>query len=106
MQSIPISAVPSQEFSITLANQPLLIRIYTLSIDLIDTLFMDVLINNVPVCQGVICQNNNRIVRSAYSGFIGDFIFTDTMGTSDPVYTGLGEQYELIYLEASDLAAL
>ncbi len=102
MQTIPISAVPSQKFNITLASQPCQISIYTLYTGL----FMDVLLNNVPVCNGVLCQNNNRIVRASYSGFIGDLIFNDTLGTSDPVYMGLGTQYQLIYLEASDLATL
>jgi hypothetical protein len=43
------------------------------------------------------------MVRETYLGFIGDLSFTDTQGTSDPVYTGLGSRFVLLYLEASDL---
>jgi len=64
---------------------------------------MDVLLNNVTICAGVQCYNNNKIVREAYSGLIGDFMFTDTQGSDDPVYTGLGDRFKLIYLEAADL---
>lgn len=66
-------------------------------------LFMDVFLNNSPICTCVPCFNLNRIVRYPSSGFIGDLAFNDTQGVSDPTYDGLGSRYELIYLEASDL---
>ena len=100
MQGIPLNAVPSQRFSITLAGQPLQISVYTLADD---ALRMDVLLNGTPVARGAPCLNNNKIVRAAYTGFIGDFIFTDTQGSNDPTYDGLGARYQLIYLEAADL---
>jgi hypothetical protein len=39
-------------------------------------------------------------------GFIGDLIFIDTQGTSDPNYTGLGSRFLLAYLSPTDLATL
>jgi hypothetical protein len=99
MKSIPVIAVPSQTLNITLNNQPLKLSIYTLATGL----FMDVLLNNTKIAAGVPCLNNNKIVREAYSGLIGDFMFTDTQGTNDPTYDGLGDRYQLIYLEAADL---
>lgn len=66
-------------------------------------LFMDVSVNNSAICTAIPCYNLNKIVRYAYEGFIGDFVFNDTQGTSDPTYDGLAGRYELIYLEASDL---
>jgi len=62
-------------------------------------LFMDVSVNDVPVMQGVICQNWNRIVRSAYLGFVDDFVFWDAQGSADPTFSGLGSTN----LEKSDL---
>ena len=69
---------------------------------------MDVYVNNALIIGGVICENLNRIVRDAYFGFIGDFMFFDTLTDdngdgSDPYYTGLNSQFLLIYLEVADL---
>jgi len=99
MQSIPLTAVPSQTFNAVLGGQNCTLNIYTLSTGL----FMDVLISGIAVISGVLCLNRVRIVRDAYLGFIGDLAFTDTQGANDPDYTGLGTRYVLLYLEASDL---
>lgn len=60
------------------------------------------------IIANVICENLVRLVRLAYLGFSGDFVFLDTQGTSDPVYTGFGPngRYQLVYLAPSDLSAL
>jgi len=100
MQGIPLNAVPAQQVSITLAGQPCQISVYTMPDGM---LRMDVLLNGTVIALGVPCLNNNKIVRAAYTGFVGDFIFTDTQGSSDPTYDGLGARYQLAYLEASDL---
>jgi len=100
MLTIPINAVPSQRLNVVLANQPCQISLYTL-ID--DVIYMDVAINGTPIANCVPCYNNNKIVRAAYTGFIGDFIITDTQGADDPTYYGLGARYLLIYLETGDL---
>lgn len=100
MLGIPLNAVSSQKLSITLAGQPCQLSVYTL---LDGAIYMDVLLNGSPIVQCARCLNNNKIVRAAYTGFIGDFIFTDTQGSSDPTYDGLGARYQLVYLESSDL---
>lgn len=99
MQIVPLQATPSQTLTVTLANQVCTIDVY----QTLYGLFMDLYVNNSLIVGGVICQNLNRIVRSLYLGFSGDFVFNDTTGTTDPVYTGLGAQYQLKYLAASDL---
>ena len=96
-----IDPVPSQTFTVNLANQACQIDLQQLSTGL----YMTLAVNNTVIIQGVICENLNRIVRDLYLGFIGDFVFFDNQGTSDPYYTGLGSQFSLVYLEASDLAA-
>ena len=100
-QIVPVQAVPNQTLQVQLANQPTTLNIYQLSTGL----FMDVEVNGELIIGGVICQNLNRIVRSAYLGYPGDFVWDDTQGTSDPVYTGLGARYLLAYLNVADLAA-
>lgn len=99
MLIVPLQATPSQIVSVLLAGQDTRIAIYQESFGL----FMDLSVAGTPIVTGVICQNLNRIVRDLYLGFVGDFIFIDNQGATDPVFTGLGARYSLAYLEASDL---
>ena len=102
MLIIPVQPVPNQVVSVVLNGQYTQLNIYYKAAY---GLFMDVLLNNVIIISGVICWNANRIIRSAYLGYSGDFCWFDNQGTSDPVYTGLGTQYSLVYLTPSDLTA-
>ena len=99
MLIVPIKPLPNQTLQVQLAGQAVSLNIYQLAYGL----FVDVLLNNSPVISGVIAQNLNRIVRSLYLGLVGDFVFVDTQGDEDPVYTGLGSRFLLVYLEESDL---
>jgi hypothetical protein len=103
MLIVPTQAVPNQTFAILLGGQSCQIALSTRFYGL----FFDLSVNNIPVRNGVICQNLNRIIRYPSLGFIGDFWFTDTQGSTDPVYTGLGSagRYLLEYWEAADLVA-
>lgn len=100
MKSIPLNAVPAQTVSTTLADQVVGLRIYQLRTGL----YMDVFKDGELVVGGVICENRNRIVRSAYFGFLGDFVWEDTQGSADPTYEGFGSRYFLYYLEAAEIA--
>ena len=105
MEIVPLQEVPNQTLQCQLAQQAFTLNIYQFAYGL----FMDVLVDNVPIISGVICLNNNRIVRSKYLGFDGDFVFIDALSSTaptDPIYTGLGTQYLLVYLEEADLVAL
>lgn len=100
MQTIPVQAIPNQSLQVQLGGQACTIDVYQLAYGL----FMDLYVGNELVVGGVICQNLNRIVRSLYLGFSGDLCFFDQQGATDPVYTGLGARYQLVYLSPSDLA--
>lgn len=104
MQIIPIQPVPNQTLAVNLNGQACQINIY----QTIYGLFLDLYVNNgaTLVVSGVLCEDLNRIVRSAYLGFTGDLAFIDTQGLNDPVYAQLGSRYVLAYLEASDLVDL
>ena len=99
MQTVPIQAVANQTLQVQLGTQACSLNIYQQTYGL----YVDVYVNNVLIIAGVIAENLNRIVRSVYLGFVGDFAFVDTQGSSDPIYTGLGDRYQLIYLEPADL---
>lgn len=99
MQIVPLQPVPKQYLQVQLDGQNTQINLYTT----IGGLFMDVLVDDVAIISGVICQNLNPIVQNGYLGFSGDLAFMDMQGSSDPEYTGLGSRYLLAYLSASEL---
>lgn len=99
MLTVPVAATPSQTISVLLASQPCQIDIYQRSTGL----YVDLYVNDALIIGGVIAQNKNRIVRSAYLGFIGDLAFYDTQGKDDPAYSGLGSRFLLQYIEAAEL---
>lgn len=72
--------------------------------DGIDALYLDLFVNGVPVVNGVVCQNLNRVVRMEYLAFIGDLMWQDTQGANDPISPGLGARFLFCYLEANDVA--
>lgn len=97
---IPLQAVPNQTLQVQLSGQACIINLYQTAY----ALFVDLYVGNSLIACGVICENLNRIVRSAYRGFIGDLAFVDTQGETDPVYTGLGSRYQLVYFDGDALA--
>ena len=99
MLIVPLQPVPSQQVQIQLGGQACTLNVRQLAYGL----FMDVFVGNQQIIAGVICENLNRIVRSLYLGFVGDFVFVDTQGSADPLYTGLGSRWQLTYLEVADL---
>lgn len=103
MLIIPTQPVPAQTLSVILAGQNVQLLITQNSTGMYMTIFLDG--NAVPMLAGVICQAENRIVRNAYFGFVGDLWWIDNSGAGeDPYYTGLGDRWELGYLTEDDLA--
>lgn len=98
-QVVPLQPVPNQTEQIVLNNQNCQINVYQTD----DALFFDLYVNDEVVKLGAIAQNLNKLIRGVYLGFIGDFSFVDTQGTNDPVYTGLGSRYQLLYYLPSEL---
>jgi hypothetical protein len=99
MEIVPLQSQPSQTISVVLNNQSCQINVYQKTYGL----FLDLYVSNVLIIGGVLCENLKRCVRDLYLGFSGDLAFADTQSDTDPVYTGLGTQYQLVYLAPSDL---
>lgn len=93
IQTIPINAVPAQQFTIQLGDQNCDISIYQKNTGL----YFDMVVNDSPCVNTVICLNLVGLIREAYYGFIGQLAFVDTKGTTDPEYSGLGSRYILVY---------
>lgn len=124
MKVIPVIPAPAQSFTVTLAGQTCKINLYSMTTpgdilnpaiaqdDLVGypALYMDLLVNGEPVISCRLCRNLIPVLLdSKYYHFIGDFAFVDTysqaapLSGDDPVYTGLGSQFQMVYLEAADL---
>ena len=101
MQVIPLQPVPNQTLQCQLGGQACTIEIAQNAYGLFTTLFAGTSL----IIAGVLSQNLSLIVRSLYLGFSGDLAFVDMQGTDDPVYTGLGSRWLLLYLSPSDLPA-
>lgn len=101
-QIVPVQAVPNQQVQCQLGGQACTFNIYQQAYGL----YIDVYIGQALIIAGVIAENLNRIVRSTYLGFSGDLTFWDTQGLENPVYTGLGTRFLLVYIEQSEALAI
>jgi Domain of unknown function (DUF6983) len=102
MLIVPTQPIANQTLQVQLNGQACTLTIFQSNY----AMFMTVAIGTALIVSNVPCQNLNRIIRDLYLGFSGDFVFLDTKGTSNPVYTGLGNRWLLIYLSPTDLANL
>lgn len=99
---VPLQAVPNQTVAVPLDGQSCRVNVYQRA----SGVYMDVLLDNEDdpvIVLNVLCLHADRIIRGAYLGFKGDFVFFDLQGTSDPVYTGFGDRYQLVYLTAEEI---
>lgn len=102
MQTIPLTDKYSQTVSAQLGGKSCRLNLYQKSTGF----FCDVYVNDALCVGGVICQNQNLLIRNNYLGFVGDLMFQDTQGTDDPSSPGLGTRYQLCYLSVADLGDL
>jgi hypothetical protein len=92
-QTIPLTTVASQSFTILLGSQQCAITVYQLSTGL----YCNLVVNNNFIVSTMLCLNRVGLVRGSYLGFTGQLFFYDTQGTNDPDYSGLGTRYQLVY---------
>lgn len=102
MLQIPIQPVPSQQLQVVLAGQNCQIAIYLRGTNL----YVDLNVNGLDIAIATLAQDVNALNPISYSTFQGQLMFTDTQGTSDPTYDGLGSRYQLVYLTAAEYASL
>lgn len=101
MRVIPLAAVPNQTFAVVVDNQPAQIALRWNG----GALYFDLTVNGQAVALSRVCRDKQLLlVDSRYRGFDGDFLFLDQQGDADPVYTGLGDRYQLIFVSASEIA--
>ena len=122
--TIPLQAVPAQTLQALLNGQTIGISLYTMNspgrilemqseTELIPdpVLYIDVTLSGAPIITGRRCMSLAPLMlESGYMGFSGELVFFDTQNTAldtvtNPVYTGLGSQYRLVYFSPADMAA-
>jgi hypothetical protein len=98
MQSIALQPVPSQQLQVVLGGQNCQIAVYLKG----ENLFVDLNSNGADISIAVIARDVIPLVPTTYLGFVGNLIFTDTQGSSDPTFDGLGSRYQLVYLTEAE----
>lgn len=96
---IPLQATPSQTLFTVLSQQSCQLNVYQKTTGM----FVDLFVNNSILIGGMIACNRALMIRDSYWGFVGDLMFFDTQGQSDPSYTGLGTRFILSYLLPTDV---
>jgi hypothetical protein len=103
---VPLQQVPTQTLAINLGGQNCQIELRTNGPAFAVTpLYFTLTVGGgSPVATTRICRNLQRLLLdSQYRGFEGDFVFVDSQGDTDPVYTGLDDRYRLYWLAPTDL---
>ena len=101
MQQIVLQAVPSQQTQVVLDGQLCSVSVYVKT----QCMFFDLTVNGIQIALAIQVKNLVSLVPTAYLGFTGWLVFFDTQGMDDPIYTGLGTRWVLLYLDAADLEA-
>jgi hypothetical protein len=103
VNTVLLQDVPNQSILTTLSNQQCQLNVYQKRTGL----FMDIYANDFsePILAGVYCVNQVFCIMDAYLGFVGDFMWVDTLGqNANPYYGGgLGSRFQLVYLAPSDI---
>lgn len=95
--TIPLKQVPSQAVNVLLAGQPCTIELRLMG----GRQYFSLSVNGTVICRNVLMVNLSRIVRAAYTGFIGDFAVIDTQGDEPPQYTGWNTRWLLAFNDAA-----
>ena len=100
MIHIPLAAVPNQTLSVVVGGQACQIALRQNGANM----YFDLLVNNVAFVLCRIVRNKQRLLLDTkYRGFVGDFLFNDSQGDTQPYYTGLDVRYRLYYVATSEL---
>lgn len=97
-QVITPPALANQQFSCVLDNQTAQFTLTSTE----DGLFADIVYNGVSIGAGRICLDRTNLNSAPYTGLPKGLYWVDLLGTSDPVYTGFGTQYLLLYGDPED----
>lgn len=69
-------------------------------------IYCDLTIDSSLVWAGTPCQAGVEMNAEPYFGFLGSLYFIDLNGISDPMWQGLGTQYQLVYIPSDGTPAI
>lgn len=90
---LPLPTEPNQQFGAQLDGAFAQITLTTTDYGL----FADIVYNGVPVAAGRLCLDRTDINPNRYLGLPQMLTFVDLQGTTDPVASGFGTRYLLLY---------
>ncbi len=99
MQIIPLESIPSQQLRIVLGGQNVDLNLFQKTTGM----FLGCFLNGEPIFSGCLVLNGVNMIFQKYWGFVGGLVMVDTQGNSDPDYSGLGNRWQLIYLDQSEV---
>lgn len=100
MQTVPLQQTPAQSIKSVLGGQNCRISLSQKP----QGLFFDLEVDSVPIVSSVIARDAVALVCREYEGFKGNLLFIDTHGSADPLSSGLGSRWQLVYLTADEYA--
>lgn len=94
LQTVPLSAVPNQSFSLVLNDRNVVLRVRSLG----GQTYIDVTCEGVAICAGRACRDRVLLTpRAQYLGFPDlQLFFADLRGTSDPSWQDFGTRFLLL----------
>ncbi len=99
LKTIPLDSIPSQRFNIILDGQNCTLKLYQRG----EFLFMDLLVDNKSIREGMICLVNINLLSYPSKDFKGLLFFSDitNMGGT-PVFSELNSRYFLFFSPDGD----
>lgn len=101
MQTIPLEAIPNQEFTARVADQSFALRIKEAN----GVMVADVTAGGVRLLSAVRIVAGTPIIPYAYLGGAGNFVLL-TDGGEMPAYEAFGVTQTLVYASAEEIAGL
>lgn len=102
MLTVPLQPVPAQVCKVILGGQNCQINLYQKP----QGLFVDIAADGVDIEIATIARDIDPLISRDYLGFVGNLLFIDTQGNSEPNYAEIGTRFFLLYLTAEEYALL
>lgn len=101
MVIIPLSSIPSQKLKVVLDDQDCEISVLTRG----EHMYFDLTVDGVDIQHGAIIQNFVSIIQIPTRNFSGTLAMLDTRGNSAPMFSGLGDRWQLCYWSDGEKSA-
>ena len=99
-KTIPLNAIPNQQFTVTLDGQICQIRLYWRY----DNLYCDLSVKDEVIFTGALCVTNELILQQPKLNFSGNLLFVDKEGHgAQPDYKELGTRFVLCFVPESEM---